>query len=105
MPSIVVTHLLDVAGDRLCCREDGPAVTASALLDDQCAAGVVICPSCARAVLAPIVEIAQSRCSGDPLLDAIHALTTTPPDEEAAVLRLMAPALTALVDYVEGAHA
>lgn len=98
----VVTHLL-VADDRPCRREDGPAVDALTLIDDTCAAGVVFCPSCARAVLASFVELAQSRCVPDPLLDAIYALTTTPPDDEAVVLRLMEPVWTVLADYVGGA--
>ena len=104
MPSKAITHLLDVAGDRLCCAEDGPAVAASALLDDTTAAGVVYCPNCARAVLTPIVELAAARCGAGPLLDAVLLLTVTPSDKEAAVLRLMAPTLTTLADYVEGAH-
>ena len=105
MPNPQLTLLLDVAGDRLCCREDGLAVTASALLDAPRAAGVVICPICARAVLAPIVEAVQSRCAADPLLAAVRLLTVTPSDKEAVVQRLIAPAFTALADYVEGAHA
>ena len=97
-----VTHLLDDAGDRLCCCEDSPAVAAPALLDADPAAGVVFCPSCARAVLATVVELAQSRCGDDPLLNIIHALTTAPDADEAAVLRLMAPSVTALADYMAG---
>ena len=104
MPNPQLTHLLDDAGDHLCCAEDGPAVAAPALLDDTCAVGVVVCPSCARIVLTPIVELAADRCGDDPLLAAVLLLTLTPSDKEAAVLRLMAPTFTALVDYVEGAH-
>ena len=102
MPNPQLTHLLDDAGDRLCCAEDGVTTPANALLEDTCAVGVVYCPSCARAVLTPIVEHAQSRCGADPLLTAVLLLTATPSDKEAAVLRLMAPSLTALADYVEG---
>ena len=100
MPNPIFTHLLNIAGDRLCCREDGPAVAATALLDDTTAANVVFCPSCARAVIATVVELAQARSKCDPLIDVINALTTTPPGEETAVLRLLEPALTALADYV-----
>ena len=104
MPNPQMTHLLNVAGDRLCCREDGVTTPADALLDDTCAAGVVFCPGCARAVLTPIVELAATRCGADPLLAAVLLLTATPSDKEAAVLRLMGPSLTALADYVDGAH-
>ena len=53
MSNSTVTHLLDDAGHRLCCTQDGPAVAASALLQDTCAEDVRYCPSCARAALAP----------------------------------------------------
>ena len=104
MPNPQLTHLLNVAGDRLCCAEDGVTTPANALLDDPCAVGVVYCPGCARAVLTPIVELAAARCGADPLLAAVLLLTLTPSDKEAAVLRLMAPTFTALADYVEGAN-
>ena len=105
MANSTVTHLLDAVGDRLCCAQDGPTTPASALLDGTAAAGVY-CPNCARAVLTPIVEFAQSRCDSDPLLDTILALTVTPPDHAAAVLRILCPALVELDAYVEqvGGH-
>lgn len=99
MPNPIVTHLL-VAGDRFCCAEDGPAVEEAALLDADRTAGVVFCPQCARAALIPIVELAQSRSAGDQLLDSIAFFTKTPPEMEAAVLRVLAPALAALEDHV-----
>ena len=83
MPSKAITHLLDVAGDRLCCAEDGPAVAASALLDDTTAAGVVYCPNCARAVLIPIIRSVQARCDAAPLVDALSVLAMTPPTRKA----------------------
>ena len=103
MPNPQLTHLLDDAGDRLCCA-GGPAVDAPALLDATAAVGVVYCPGCARAVLIPIVELAAARCGADPLLAAVLLLMVIPSDKEAAVLRLMGPSFTALADYVEGAH-
>ena len=105
MSSTVATHLLDAAGHRLCCVQDGPTTPASALLDGTYAG--VYCPNCARAVLTPIVELAQSRCGSDPLLDTILALTVTPPDHTAALLRILCPALVELDAYVEqvgGSH-
>ena len=75
----IVTHLLDDAGERLCCVQDGPTAPAPALLDGTCAADMRYCGSCARAVLTPIVQREQSRCGDDALLDATLALTTTPP--------------------------
>ena len=100
MPSKAITHLLDDDDGRLCCAEDGVTTPVNALMDDTCAAGVVFCPNCARAALTPIVELAASRCGADPLLYAILLLTAAPSDKVA----LMAPALTALADCVEGAH-
>ena len=106
MPSIVVTHLLDAAGNRLCCVHDGPTTPLTALFKDTCAAGVTFCPDCTRAVLRPIVELAQSRCADDPLFNAILALMVTPPDLAAAVLRAICPAIVELDAYVEqvGGH-
>ena len=104
----IVTHLLDDADARHCCVQDGPSAPAPALLDDTCAADVRYCGSCARAVLIPIIQRIQARCDGDPLLDINLALTMTPPDEEAAVLRVLSPALVELDGYVEqigGRHA
>ena len=102
MPNpLQLTHLLDVAGDRLCCAEDGPAVDAFALLDAACAAGVVFCPSCARVFLTSIMKLAQSRCAADPLLGIIHVLTKTPPEMVDAVMLIFAPALVELDDHVE----
>ena len=106
MPSIVVTHLLDAAGNRLCCAHDGPTTPLTALFKDTCAADVTFCPDCTRAALAPIVELAQSRCVADPLLDTILALMVTPPDLAAAVLRPICPAIVELDAHVElvGGH-
>ena len=106
MPSIVVTHLLNAAGNRLCCAHDGPTTPQPALLEDTCAAGVTFCPDCTRLALAPIVELAQSRCGSDPLLDAVLALMVTPPDHAAAVIRIICPAIVELDAYVEqvGGH-
>ena len=107
MPSIVVTtHLLDAAGNRLCRAHDGPTTPLAALFEDTCAAVVTFCPDCTRAALAPIVELAQSRCGADPLLDTILALMVTPPDLAAAVLRAICPAIVELDAYVEqvGGH-
>ena len=101
MANSTVTHLLDVAGERLCCVQDGPTTPASALLDGTYAAAGVYCPNCARAVLTPIVELAQSRCGSDLLLDTILALTVTPPDHTAALLRILCPAMVELDAYVE----
>ena len=99
--AVTLTHLLDAAGNRLCRAHAGPTTPASALMDGTCAAAGVYCPNCARAVLTPIVELAQSRCGSDPLLDTILALTITPPDHAAAVLRILCPALVELDAYVE----
>ena len=106
MPSTVVTHLLDAAGNRLCCVHDGPTTPLTALFKDTCGAGVTFCPDCTRAALAPIVGLAQSRCGTDPLLDTILALMVTPPDLAAAVLRAICPAIVDLDAYVEqvGGH-
>ena len=104
----IVTHLLDDAGERLCCVQECPTAPAPALLDGTCAADVRYCGSCARAVLTPIVQLVQSRCGDDALLDATLALTMTPPDEAAAVLRILCPAMVELNAYVEqigGRHA
>ena len=90
MPKPTVTLLFDDAGDRLCCAQDGPAVAASALLQDACAEDMPYCPACARAALAPIVRRGHARCvdqgngsDDDELLQAILSLTTTPPDDAA----------------------
>ena len=106
MPSTVVTHLLNDAGNRLCCAHDGPATPLTALFEDTCAEGVTFCPDCTRFTLIPIVELAQSRCGSDSLLDTILALMVTPPDLAAAVLRTICPAIVELDAYVEqvGGH-
>ena len=100
MANPIVTHL-HANGEHLCCVQDGPTAPAPALLDETHVAGACYCPNCARAVLTPIVELAQSRCGSDPLLDAILALTVTPPDHAAAVLRILCPALVEFDAYVE----
>ena len=107
MPNPTVTHLLDADGDRLCCAQDGPAVAATALLQDTCAEDVHYCPACARAVLAPIVRRGHARCVDEDngsddveLLQAILSLTTTPPDDAAAVMRIICPALVELHAYI-----
>ena len=106
MPSNVVTHLHDDTGRRLCHAQAGPAIPTPALFIDNCAAGVTFCPDCTRAALAPIVELAQSRCVADPLLDTILALMVTPPELAAAVLRAICPAIVELDTHVEqvGGH-
>ena len=106
MPSTVVTHLLNAAGNRLCCVHDGPTTPLTSLFKDTCAAGVTFCPDCIRAALAPIVELAQSRCGADPLLDTILVLMVTPPDLAALVLRTICSAIVELDAYVEqvGGH-
>ena len=101
MPNPIRTHLLDDAGVRLCGAHDGLTTPETFLLDGACDPGVVFCPPCARAALIPIVELAQSRSAGDPLLDSIAFFTQTPPEMEAAVLRVLAPALASLEDHVE----
>ena len=100
MPNPNRTHLVDVAGERLC-AQDGPTAPAPALLDETHDADACYCPDCARAVLIPILELAQSRCGGDPLLDSILLLTATPSYKEAAVLSIIGPAMLTLADYVE----
>ena len=115
MRNNVVTHLFDDDDNQLC-NCDGPAVSAASLL--QSAGDLTeYCPICARAVLAPIVKLIHTRCgmeslSREPqtsaahhLLQAILSLATTPPDEEAAVMRIMADALAVLGDYIDDAEA
>lgn len=113
MPSTVITHLLDDAGDRLCNAHDGPAVAALTLLQATCDEDVRYCPTCARAVLAPIVLLGHTRCGEQDnesddhhLLQAILSLTETPPDLAAEVMRIICPALMELAAYVEqvGGH-
>ena len=113
MPNTVVTHLLDDASDRLCCAQDGPAVAATALLQDTSPEDVRYCPACARAALAPIVRLGHARCvdqdngsDDDDLLQAIYSLTTTTPDDAAAVMRIISPSLRLLDAYFEqvGGH-
>ena len=94
----IVTHLLDDAGERLCCVQDSPTAQAPALLDGTCAADVLM----------PSILGIQARCGDDPLLDTILTLTNTLPDHAAAVLRILSPALVELDGYVEqigGRHA
>ena len=107
MPNPIRTHLLNVAGERLCCVQDGPAVAESALLQDTRAEDVRYCPACARAALAPIVRRGHARSvdqgnesDDDELLQAILSLTTTPPDDAAAVMRIICPALVDLAAYI-----
>ena len=57
MPNPIVTHLLNDAGERLCCAQDGPATPLTSLLEDTCAEGATFSPDCALTVLAPIVEL------------------------------------------------
>ena len=73
---------------------------------------MVYCPICARAVLALIVQQIHTRCGVDRLghehkasdahllLEDILYLTTTPPDEEAAVMRIMCTALEEMDSYI-----
>ena len=112
MPSTVVTHLLDADGDRLC-NLDGPVVSAPALLQD--AGDLAFCPICARMVLVSIVQDIHTRCGVDRgadehketdahlLLQIILSLTMTPPDFEAAVVRIMGTVLVELEGYVDEA--
>ena len=101
MPSTVVTHLFDAAGNRLCRAHDGPTTPLTALFKDTCAEGVTFCPGCTRLALAHIVGLAQSRCGTDPLLDVVLVLMVTPPDHAAAVIRIICPAIVELDGYVE----
>ena len=116
-----ITHLLDADGNRLC-NQGGPVVSAPAILEGTGDGDlpVVFCSICARAVLAPIVQLIHTRCGVDrlpneqkssdahQLLQAILSLTTTSPDEEAAVMRIMGTSLVELDGYIddaEGDHA
>ena len=92
MSNTIGYPLLNGTGDRACCREDGPAVSAPALLDGTCTEGMVFCPSCDRAVLIPSMQSIHARCYAAPMLDTILALTVTPTDEEAAAMRILCPA-------------
>ena len=113
MPSDAITHLLDADGNRLC-NQGGPVVSVPAILEGTGDGDlpVVFCPICARAVLAPIVQLIHTRCGVDEhkasnahqLLQAILSLTTTPPDEEAAVMRIMGSAIVVLYDYIDDAE-
>lgn len=96
MPSKPLTHLLNDAGERLCPYESGPALDAAAILDGTCNVKVRFCPNCARVALAPIVELVQSRCADDPLLNAILSFTTTLEED----LHILAPAPVELAVYV-----
>ena len=101
-------HLLDGAGERICGAEAAPAVPESALLGDTCTDGVIYCAVCTRGVLIPILTRAQSRSAADPLIHVILFLTTTPPEMDAVVVRILAPALVELdgfVAQVGGRHA
>ena len=108
-------HLIGSDGNPLC-DVDGPAVSASALMQGAGDVAELLpsfCVVCARAVLAPIVVLVHSRCGGDgnegtdahELLQAILCLATTPPGEEAAVLHIMGDALAELVGYIDDAQA
>ena len=90
MSNPTVTHLLNDTCVRLCCAQDGPTAQAPTLLDESHDAGVCYCTDCARAVLVPILDLAQFRCDGDPL----------PPDEAAAVPRILYPVLVDLAAYI-----
>ena len=92
----IVTHLRDDAGERLCPCESGPALEAAANHDGTCNVKVRFCPNCARVALAPIVELVQSRCADDPLLNAILSFTTTLEED----LHILAPAPVELAVYV-----
>lgn len=116
MRNDVVTHLFDDDGHQLC-NQHGPVISAPAILLD---AGDSVfcpsCPSCARAVLAPIVQHIHTWCGvallsdehkasdGHLLLQAILSLVTTPPDDEAAVMRIMGAALDEMGGYIDEAR-
>ena len=70
----IVTHLLDDAGECLCCVQDSPTAQAPALLHGTCAADVRYFGSCSPTALVPIIQSIQARCDSAP----IRVSTRTP---------------------------